>query len=156
VGTSPHSWRPPRFGGAGLRRLPGIGLDRLPRMADFALWAAACETALWPSGTFAPAYEANRRAAIEGIVDADPVAALVRQIMAQRSAWTGSAADLLRLGSSGGSDGDARNSAGWPKNPRARRPLASGADVFADIGHRDYVQSRRPSGKPGHPDAHYY
>jgi hypothetical protein len=22
-------------------------------MADFALWAAACETALWPAGTFA-------------------------------------------------------------------------------------------------------
>ena len=25
-------------------------------MADFALWAAACETALWPAGTFARAY----------------------------------------------------------------------------------------------------
>jgi hypothetical protein len=97
----------------GLRTLPGIGLDRVPRMADFALWAAACETALWPSGTFARAYEANRRAAIEGIVDADPVAALARQIMAQRGSWTGSATDLLRVG---GSDGAARD---WPKNSRA-------------------------------------
>src|SRR5262249_41811953 len=35
----------------GLRILPGFGLDHLPRMADFALWAAACETALWSSGT---------------------------------------------------------------------------------------------------------
>ena len=41
-----------------IRTLPGIGLDRLPRMADFALWAAACETALWPAGTFGRAYEA--------------------------------------------------------------------------------------------------
>jgi hypothetical protein len=48
----------------GLRALPRMGLDRLPRMADFALWAAACETALWPSGTFGRAYDANRRAAI--------------------------------------------------------------------------------------------
>jgi hypothetical protein len=35
----------------GLRALGGVHLDRLPRMADFALWAAACETALWPAGT---------------------------------------------------------------------------------------------------------
>jgi len=56
-------------------------------MADFALWAAACETAVWASGTFARAYEANRRAAIEGIVDADPVAACVLEIMTKRSSW---------------------------------------------------------------------
>ena len=29
----------------GLRTLPSTGVDRLPRMADFALWASACETA---------------------------------------------------------------------------------------------------------------
>jgi hypothetical protein len=69
----------------GLRTLPGIGLDRLPRMADFALWAAACETALWPPGTFGRAYEANRKSAIEGMIDADPVAAWVREIMAEQS-----------------------------------------------------------------------
>ena len=49
----------------GLRDAARVRLDRLPRMADFALWAAACETALWPAGTFARAYAANRRAAIE-------------------------------------------------------------------------------------------
>ncbi len=36
----------------GLRRRHRIRLDRLPRMADFALWAAACETAFWSPGTF--------------------------------------------------------------------------------------------------------
>ena len=36
----------------GLKRLPETRLERLPRMADFALWATACETALWPIGTF--------------------------------------------------------------------------------------------------------
>jgi hypothetical protein len=44
---------------------------------DFALWATACETALWPAGTFIRAYAANRKAAIEGIIDADPIAACV-------------------------------------------------------------------------------
>lgn len=35
----------------GLKRLPETPLPKLPRMADFALWATACETALWPAGT---------------------------------------------------------------------------------------------------------
>jgi hypothetical protein len=43
-------------------------------MADFALWATACETAFWPSGTFLRVYDANRRGAIEGVIEADPVA----------------------------------------------------------------------------------
>src|SRR5262249_15078540 len=47
----------------GLRAMGRVHLDRLPRMADFALWAAACETALWPAGTFARAYAENRRIA---------------------------------------------------------------------------------------------
>jgi hypothetical protein len=40
----------------GLGELPHTKLDKLPRMADFALWATACETALWPKGTFCSAY----------------------------------------------------------------------------------------------------
>jgi len=36
----------------GLRRLSRVQLERSPRMADFALWATACETAFWPAGTF--------------------------------------------------------------------------------------------------------
>src|SRR5258707_8159503 len=82
---------------------PGLGMiplarrEPLPRMADFALWAAACETALWPAGTVARAYAANRRAAIESIVEVDPVATCVRALMMDRTTWTGSASDLLRL-----------------------------------------------------------
>jgi hypothetical protein len=114
----------------GLRTLPGIGRDRLPRMADFALWARACETGLWHPGTSGRAYEANRRAAIEGIIDADPVAACVRDIMAERSSWTGSAADLLRAGASRSSDGISRDSPGWPKNPRTLAGRLRRAQTF--------------------------
>jgi hypothetical protein len=39
-------------------------------MADSALWSTACETAFWPVGTFWRAYDANRRAAIESVVEA--------------------------------------------------------------------------------------
>jgi hypothetical protein len=53
----------------GLRRLPGIRLDRLAWTADFAIWATTREIAFWPSGTFARAYEAIRRAAVESVID---------------------------------------------------------------------------------------
>jgi hypothetical protein len=101
-----------------LRGLGGVHLDRLPRMADFALWAAACEPALWPAGTFARAYAANRRAAIESIIEADPIATCVRTMMANRTMWTGSASDLLRLCAETARD---EFSSGTPgtKSPRA-------------------------------------
>ena len=44
----------------GLKRLPETRLEELPRMADFALWATACETAIWPAGRFWTAYSSNR------------------------------------------------------------------------------------------------
>ena len=49
-----------------------------------ALWATACGTALWPAGTFARAYNANRKAVVEGILEADPLAVCVRKLMAER------------------------------------------------------------------------
>jgi hypothetical protein len=63
-------------------------------------------------------YDANRRAAIEGVIQADPVAAFVREIMAVRSTWTGRASDLLRARTAAGENVPDRT-AGWPKNPRA-------------------------------------
>jgi hypothetical protein len=105
----------------GLHMLPDVRLQRLPRMADFALWATACESAFRPAGTLEAAYANNRRAAIENIVDADPVAALVREIMADRGQWTGSASDLLQLGT---------NRSGWPKRPRALAGRLRRAQTF--------------------------
>jgi hypothetical protein len=103
----------------GLRKLPEIRLEQLPRMADFALWATACETAFWPAGTIARAYQANRRAAIEDLIDVDPVAARIRQMMANRSRWTGSASDLLCTGADLAGAGLPSGLADWPKTPRA-------------------------------------
>ena len=80
------------------RALPGVRLERLPRMADFALWATACETACLAARDVRAAYWNNRRTAIEDVIDADPVAACVRDLMAERTTWTGSASDLLSAG----------------------------------------------------------
>jgi hypothetical protein len=52
----------------GVRMRDRIQFVRLPRMADFAKWATACETALWSPSTFRKAYDANRRRAVEDAV----------------------------------------------------------------------------------------
>lgn len=79
----------------GLKRLPVTRLPRLPRMADFAIWATACETALWPAGTFMAAYDDNRADAVDSVIESDPVAAAVRALMNDRTGWSGTATDLL-------------------------------------------------------------
>ncbi|WP_083818695.1 bifunctional DNA primase/polymerase [Acidiphilium sp. PM] len=80
----------------GLRRLPETRLDRLPRMADFALWAVACgDNHLWPKGAFIRAYDANRDMAVHDMLDADPVAAAVQALMRERDSWSGTAQSLL-------------------------------------------------------------
>lgn len=53
-------------------------------VADFARWVSACETALWPAGSFWAAYCSNRDEAVLGVIDADLIATTVRQIMASR------------------------------------------------------------------------
>jgi hypothetical protein len=113
----------------GLHEFGSVHLDQLPRMADFALWASACEPALWPAGTFARAYAANRRAAIESIIEADPIASCVRTLMVDRPMWTGSASDLLRLCAESARDGISGGPA-WAKNPRALAGRLRRAQTF--------------------------
>jgi hypothetical protein len=90
----------------GLARLPTTRLERLPRMADFARWATACETALryrdgrlWEAGTFMKAYAGNIDEAVETVLNANPVATAVRAFIAMHTTttWTGTATDLLVL-----------------------------------------------------------
>jgi hypothetical protein len=102
----------------GLAELPRTKLDKLPRMADFALWATACETALWPSGTFWSAYCSNRDEAVEGVIDADTIAAAVRALMLARTEWTGTASDLLGALAEMAGERVAKSKT-WPDSPRA-------------------------------------
>jgi hypothetical protein len=102
----------------GLKRLPETRLETLPRMADFALWATACEAALWEPCAFAEAYQGNRDTAVDSVIDADPVADAVRTFMRSRTLWTGNASDLL--GALNLEIGDlAARAKTWPKAPHA-------------------------------------
>ncbi len=79
----------------GLRRLPGLRLGRLPRLADFATWATACEAACFHDGAFMGAFNRNREESIRTVLEADVVATAVLQFMDIRDEWEGTATELL-------------------------------------------------------------
>jgi hypothetical protein len=100
-----------------LARLPAVRLGRLPRMADFAVWATAAEAALgWEEGAFVRSYTANRREvnflSLEDSVLVPPLRELVG-----RGGWEGSCTELLAE-LARGADEKAVRSRGWPSSAR--------------------------------------
>jgi hypothetical protein len=158
---------------AGLKHLPKTHLEKLPRMADFALWATACETALWSSGTFCSAYCGNRDEAVESVIDADPIAGAVRNLMTTRTLWTGTATGLLD--ELAGVVGDrAVKSKTWPSSPRGltdrlRRAATFLRKIGIEIGYgrqgsartriikitttQPYATPEKPGAQPSAPSA---
>ena len=134
----------------GLKMLPDTTLERLPRMADFALWATACETALWPAGTFWSAYCSNRDEAVENVIEADPVAAAVRAVMEERAEWTGTATDLLGALAEAAGERVAKSKT-WPASPRALSGrLRRAGTLPSQDRHRDRLHQGRPGAYQDH------
>ncbi len=103
-----------------LRRLPDVRLERLPRLADFALWVVAAAPSLgMDPDDFLKAYEANRAAANAMAVEALPVASVVHRFTQRHQTWTGTATGLLAaLNASAPADVD-RRARTWPKTAKA-------------------------------------
>lgn len=75
---------------------PSVQLPGLPRMADFALWGCAVARALGHSERdFLAAYEGNTEARNEEALQANPVAAMVVEMMEAQSEWEGTPSELL-------------------------------------------------------------
>jgi len=102
-----------------LKAVEDVRLEGMPRMADFALWATAAEESLgWEAGAFMEAYAGNRREATESTLEADPVAAAVREFMQGRQTWTATATELWKaLGDL--VDEDVRHTKAWPAAPNS-------------------------------------
>ena len=130
-----------QLGLRGLKMLPQTKLERLPRMADFALWATACETAIWPAGTFMAAYCRNRDDAIETVIEGDVVATTVRAMMLAQAGggWTGTATVLLGALSDFAVESVTKSKA-WPRTARTlsgrlRRVAPVLRKIGIDIAH---------------------
>lgn len=79
------------------RNKDSVRLTRKPRMADFALWVTAAESAFgWQPGTFVEAYSANRSSVNDMALDASPVGVAVCAFMEGQGEWMGTATDLLK------------------------------------------------------------
>ena len=73
-----------------------VRLDDYPRMADFAAWIVAAEPGLpWQPGAFLAAYAGNQENANDVTLEASAVAQAVRDLMAERATWIGTATELL-------------------------------------------------------------
>ena len=124
----------------GLRRFPTMARPKdLPRMADFAHWAIACESALWESGAFLNAYNANILAAVESVLEASPVAVALRKLMENLAdgEWKGTATKLLEDLTSIVSRADRPFRELARQRPRLVRPLAARGVLPAARRRRD-------------------
>jgi hypothetical protein len=102
---------------AGLRKWPTVQLTGLPRMADFAKWAVACEPALGLNqGSFLRAYRGNVRDANELALESSPVVRYLTELVSD-GPWEGTAADLLATLDERAGDGEKRLRI-WPKTAR--------------------------------------
>jgi 5S rRNA maturation endonuclease (ribonuclease M5) len=102
-----------------LRNVNTVKLERLPRMADFAVWATAAESALGlETGGFINAYTDNREGANGLVLESSPVAAAVFKLSATLTEWSGTATELLDKLNPLVSE-TIRQQVSWPKKPRS-------------------------------------
>jgi hypothetical protein len=145
---------------AGLRGLPTTQLDRLPRMADFALFAVACERGSDEPERFVSAYTENQCSAHAQALDASPIAAALVRLMADRDQWQGTGTELCAELARFAPDPQPRD---WPRAPhiltgRLQRDAADLRSVHnlviengrhSDRGRTRFVRITRPPDKGG-------
>ncbi|HEV7903188.1 MAG TPA: hypothetical protein VGO96_05050, partial [Pyrinomonadaceae bacterium] len=102
------------------RNLASVRLERLPRMADFAKWATAAESALGcAAGGFLTAYVGNRKAANDLALEASPVASALISLMDERNGEPLTITLKSLLKTLNDKLDDVKNlPGGWPKDAR--------------------------------------
>jgi len=123
----------------GLRRCSTVTLAKLPRLADFAVWATACEPAFTHEGGVMDAYEQNRKETVNSVIEGDAVCVALFQFMETqpeqqgRKEWKGRPEALLEYLTARAAPGATRS--GWPANPQTLSGrLRMAAKVLAECG----------------------
>jgi hypothetical protein len=95
-----------------------VELARKPRMADFAVRVTAAEAALgWSHGRFIDAYDENRGAANDLVLEGSPLALAIREL-AEAGGYEGTATDMLAVLNERTDESTTRRR-GWPGSGRA-------------------------------------
>ena len=118
----------------GLRQLPSVRLEQLPRMADFCAWAVACEGAFWPPGTFLAALDAAHASSSEDLLDQWVIWPELHRLLDVSSRFEGTANELLqRLNEH---THDRKAGKGWPATGAVLgRQLARMAPALRKFGY---------------------
>lgn len=144
---------------SGLRRASEVHLNRLPRMADFALWVTAAEPGLGlKPGAFMKAYRVNRASANDVAIDAQDIGPSIIKLMEEVSTWTGTATELLAKLTEI-TDENVTKAKSWPTRPNilsnklrvlAPNLRAAGIDIAHGEGQdRRKIIITRPGADPG-------
>jgi hypothetical protein len=103
----------------GLRNIDTTRLASFPRMADFALWAAAAEPGLGlKPDEFIGAYNSNRKSANETTLEASPIVPHLRRLLNEAPQWEGTSSELLHKLETMASEKEMKLKS-WPKAPNA-------------------------------------
>jgi hypothetical protein len=106
---------------AAIKNLPSVQIKRLPRMADFAVWAVAAEPALGlAKGSFLSAYEQNRARANAVTLESSRIAGPLCRFANAKGSWLGGVQELLEELSKLVSE-DERRARHWPGSARGLR-----------------------------------
>lgn len=131
---------------AGLRAQASTKLDRLPRMADFALFAVACEHGSGDAPRFIQAYTENQAGAHEQALDGSPLPAALFALMQDHNweKWEGTPsalyADLSRFAPN-------PQPKDWPKRPNVMmNKLRRLAPNLRRVFRLDLTDGREPGG----------
>jgi hypothetical protein len=120
----------------GLKRLPDTQVANLPRLADFAMWGTAIETAFVQPGAFLAAFTASQLTATEAVIEVSPVATAIAALMEDRNTWDGTTAQLWReLKRTDRSEARPTETKDWPKDPTRFSAALSGViETLRKIG----------------------
>ena len=111
--------------------LPGIRIEKLPRMADFVLLGEAVHKALHISQSFNEVFLNNRTESLRRSLESSPVAMAVQELTNFRSEYTGTIKQLkATLDESYHQQGE-----GWPRSPKGlSEALRRTAPALREIG----------------------
>ncbi|MCS7301490.1 MAG: hypothetical protein NZ556_08060, partial [Fimbriimonadales bacterium] len=128
-----------------MRDFQRLRLPEVPRMADFAVWAAAGVQAWgYTAQEFLNAYRANRAALSEQLTERDLLATAIVNLMDGREVWEGTASDLLSALAETVGDGE---KAYLPKPNKLRNRLLEIAPLLRPHGIRYTYRRSGSSGR---------
>jgi len=106
----------------------------LERMADWSLWGLALAESIGRTpGEFLAAYQKNVGRQTEEVLESDPVARMIRELVSKEGGFSGSASDLFKLLRE--LAGDEAKTDGWPKRSDGlSRRLNVLQSTLADVG----------------------